>query len=145
MDNLNLNMDNLVVGLDSLTITMPSEVKALECEQCGAKHKKPGFLIAHIENKHREECLERNDSIPPGSSLKVDFPCDICGKILSKQSNLTKHMKTQHKSHECDSCMESFSNKVALNEHYWIHPICNVCQKEYDTKYKLKRHMGTHK
>lgn len=58
------------------------------------------------------------------------FKCSICSKTFSRNTNLTKHMKTHSnssaiKSHSCDKCPKNFATHIELLRHQKTHEKTN--------------------
>merc|ERR1712018_17507 len=81
--------------------------------------------------------------------LSVDFPCELCGKILKGQKELLYHQMAVHekiKPHICQTCGKGFVRKGKLTEHFDIIHLkkhkykCIPCNKEYTQSTALKYH-----
>ncbi len=84
---------------------------------------------------------------------RKEFPCNIdgCGKIFTRNSNLTAHLKTHTrvKPHTCDICGKSFTRNTDLKRHKMKHTgeksfECDDCGKSFARNTDLKRHQITH-
>ena len=92
----------------------------LQCPECGAKYEKEGYLKKHIGEKHGEG--------------KIDPICKECGKLLSCNQALTRHMKTHMK---CKSCNKTFDSIDEARTHIKQHTTCPICKYDYKTKFKI--------
>ena len=65
--------------------------------------------------------------------IKIDdekFECNTCEAMFTKQSNISRHVKKQHK-------------KVKVEKVKKLHT-CTTCRKSFTIKWKLKRHLTAH-
>lgn len=86
------------------------------------------------------------------------FPCPFCEQSFESEIRMNKHARNKHTSKEskikCNHCSKQFSSVTALSTHtQQIHPIvdgqavfrCRVCDKEFASEARHKKHMTTHK
>lgn len=105
------------------------------CSQCGTGFVTKYRLKVHIKSMH----------------VNGSFPCDVCTKIYTTQQKLKNHIDTVHKMvkrFKCPKCSERFSEYFRRQKHlveaHGVAPLqykCNVCDKSFDRRYTLLRHM----
>ena len=74
--------------------------------------------------------------------------CDICNKLFSNKSSLTKHIKSVHEKikFKCEICGKELSRKDKLQRHkktvHWGSSEfeCTVCEKKFSRKENLQAH-----
>ena len=80
----------------------------------------------------------------------IKYSCIICGLKVSRQSNLSHHIKSKHSSeseyHFCASCNKQFLSKSALSNHtrlahQGITYICDICPFKTTIKSSLAKHI----
>ena len=76
-------------------------------------------------------------------------PCKVCGKVYSKQRNLTLHMQKDHgsaqKTHLCKICKKGFGGYELLKDHkYQAHSQvnCPQCSKILFNRMELRKHQA---
>ena len=76
-------------------------------------------------------------------------PCKVCGKVYSKQRNLTLHMQKDHgsavKTHVCKICKKGFGGYELLKDHkYQAHSQvnCPQCSKILFNRMELRKHQA---
>jgi len=103
----------------------------LKCRFCSRR-------LKTIEN-HEEKCRFR-----PVSGLS----CKICGKTMSSQRNMVRHMLRTHKpegtDHPCHICGRIFKHQEAVKNHHrnvheFTHP-CDICEAKFQTRTHLLKH-----
>lgn len=101
-------------------------------ENCSKSFSKPSLLQLHI-------CVHTNTRM---------FPCSLCSKAYFKRSHLNVHMKSHYpKAFHCTHCEQSFSTKDKLARHgdcREVH-ICYICDKVYQKRKCLDKHLDRHK
>ena len=113
------------------------------------------------ENVEEEFEVSRNLNLQfqhrkkPLLSLRVN--CSVCQKNFASQKSLTKHNDANHKAKKCKVCGILFENSITArehvrNKHSWEgrrkpvnSPVpCKLCEKSYQTKGGLRKHMRKH-
>ena len=83
------------------------------------------------------------------------FQCKTCEKIFNDKEDLdvdiNKKNKTRSSDHVCDVCNKKFGTKYRLKVHHTIHTnekkyVCQICpdKRLFKTKGQLKSHMVLH-
>jgi len=78
--------------------------------------------------------------------------CAICSVATNSAWELRRHVNTVHmqaRSHVCDYCSRTFSQKSDLNRHVVQHFVstphqCEFCDKKYRWEKQLREHMKVH-
>ena len=129
-----------------------SEKELLKCDLCckvfvcSSLKQRKFDLKKHITGVHPYE-----KPIPSGQKLgnqegHKEKACNLCGKSLSKQIKLKKHLEISH-DHKCDNCKKSFLFAHTLKTHIWtVHEghtekTCNLCGKSLSKQIKLEQHL----
>ena len=137
--------------------------KEYECDVCGKRYTRPGYLVRHQRTHTGEkpyECDVCQKRFSDKSNLgrhkrthtgKKPYKCDVCQKRFSRTDVLAVHKRTHagEKPYECDVCKKRFRGCGHLAIHQRKHsgekPFeCDVCQKRFSLKSNLKRHKRTH-
>ena len=78
---------------------------------------------------------------------QIDCECTICGKGLSRSSNLTRHMRTHSgdRPYACTTCNQAFSESGNLTRHMRTHTgdrpyPCTTCCQAFSDSSNLTRH-----
>ena len=95
------------------------------CDVCGCGFTSAGYLANH-----------KKKVVKP-------FLCEEFDRILKSKRNLEDHIRKIHRT--CKHCAEIFKNAGQLELHRREHTTCVICNVDMRTKYKLERHMNTHK
>ena len=77
------------------------------------------------------------------------YKCDLCGKILSSNKNLKKHLKlhTSSRDYVCKLCDKSYKRSDHLRRHMITHEPnpnyyeCEYCYKRFNLHYHLTSHI----
>ena len=87
----------------------------------------------------------------PDNNIEQKFKCDICEKICTTVSNLSKHRKYIHecslKEYKCNICDTIFSSQSNLDRHSAnFHEnkkpyICDECKKPFTILANLNSHI----
>ncbi|CAK1554411.1 unnamed protein product [Leptosia nina] len=132
-----------------------------ECQICGFTFETFGSIERHMNVHFRNYvCKDCGTGFVTKYRLKVHtksmhvggtYPCEICKKIFTTQQKHKNHVDTVHKlvkRFKCPHCPERFSEYFRRQKHIVeIHdgtPLqykCNVCDKSFDRRYTLSRHM----
>ena len=168
MENIYPILDEPILEKDELDVEkltdmmMDAEIDesktALKCKQCGAVYKKPWTLKAHIKKKHESQpislkCGQCEEMFTTQKNLNAHikllhpilFVCVVRKEVFFDGASLAAHNRTHPKVFTCDECTEVFNDKTSLNNHKKIHFVCNICQRNCESKYKLNRHLKSHK
>ena len=68
----------------------PGAQEGFDCDRCLSRYKEKKSLVAHQRLKH--------------GTVKVEFPCAICGKVFKQKYNMLRH-KRSHKDWNAWICM----------------------------------------
>uniref|UniRef100_A0A1S4H472 Uncharacterized protein n=1 Tax=Anopheles gambiae TaxID=7165 RepID=A0A1S4H472_ANOGA len=110
-------------------------------------------MTRHFERKHlmQAECELTVPDAGQQQEPEVDYPCKLCGKLLTSEESLKKHLKyhVRPRKYVCMECKKSFSQRSDLNNHLRIHTderpyACKLCDKKFRTNSHLRDHMFTH-
>ncbi|XP_064102955.1 uncharacterized protein LOC135213051 isoform X2 [Macrobrachium nipponense] len=93
----------------------------------------------------------RNDF--PDSTLRNDYPCHICGKIMQTPAQLRRHQKlhSHNKPFACDICGLGYLSKDCLKNHYSRNHSfknkfeCKICGRKFQQLGTIARHRKKHK
>ena len=119
-----------------------SFVDSYVCDTCGSIFNSKKKLMKHNYNCHSESVPVR------------PFVCKICDKSFKYKSKLEEHsgVHTEEK-FVCCICGTKFKHQRHLNAHKKKHSsearekkchLCEICEKEFQTKYDLTRHLAIH-
>lgn len=134
---------------------------AFECQVCGFNFETFGSIERHMNVHFRNYvCKECGTGFATKYRLKVHsksmhnmgcFPCEQCGKVFTTQQKITNHVNAVHKllkRFKCTKCPERFAEYFRRQKHlvqvHGVAPLkykCNVCDKSFDRRYTLSRHM----
>ncbi|CAH0698497.1 unnamed protein product [Spodoptera exigua] len=132
-----------------------------ECQVCGFNFETFGSIERHMNVHYRNYvCKECGTGFVTKYRLKVhtksmhaggNYPCEVCGKVFSTQQKYKNHVNTVHKllkRFKCTKCSERFAEYFRRQKHlvqvHGVAPLqykCNVCDKNFDRRYTLSRHM----
>ncbi|CAG4958685.1 unnamed protein product [Colias eurytheme] len=132
-----------------------------ECQLCGFTFETFGSIERHMNVHYRNYvCKECGTGFVTKYRLKVhtksmhvggNYPCEICKKVFTTQQKHKNHVDTVHKMvkrFKCPHCSERFSEYFRRQKHLVeVHdgpPLqykCNVCDKSFDRRYTLSRHL----
>lgn len=138
------------------------------CSICGMKFKKWLQLRDHMNthgNLRPHKCDVCGKGFNQKCTLKVHkrlhtgerpYVCAICGQRFYNNSHLLTHQRRHHQSseervrpHKCPVCEKAFETKYRLTQHQLSHSDertlpCTHCGKLFKTKCQLKRHEFIH-
>ncbi|XP_047441796.1 zinc finger protein 37-like isoform X2 [Mugil cephalus] len=103
------------------------------CKVCGISYRNQASLIKHAWSHAGE---------PQGV-------CGVCGGSFKSTEELTEHLRSYQKTHDCSYCGKSFFTVTGLSCHVSTHtgdlPFkCNICSKAFSRIYALNIHQWTH-
>lgn len=139
------------------------------CDQCGQQFHSKMVLMSHIQRLHEEYfvCQYCNSEfsnqvlydthVKSCESIKRRFTCDICPASFDRSDNVLEHKKRRHGTDvfPCNICSKQFVRESKRNEHMAkvhskvkmknkLNADCVVCQRKFDSKGELVRHMKSH-
>ncbi|XP_061880571.1 zinc finger protein 391-like [Entelurus aequoreus] len=152
------------LGLEEADLTkFPLTVVTVKTEDDEEKPQADNILapLSHSEAEDEvEETLSsdtdcegnmRTDSKHHKEKTVKSWSCSFCGKIFTKKSNLTYHVRTHlgEKPFSCSICGKSYAQRSILSDHMRAHTgekpfICSVCDKSFSQKRYLTEHMRAH-
>ncbi|XP_069363852.1 zinc finger protein 25-like [Maniola hyperantus] len=138
-----------------------SNNNVFECQVCGFNFETFGSIERHMNVHYRNcVCSQCGTGFVTKYRLKVhiksmhvggNFPCDICKKVYTTQQKHKNHVDTVHKMvkrFKCPKCSERFTEYFRRQKHlveiHGVAPLryrCNVCDKAFERRYTLSRHM----
>ncbi|XP_069670157.1 zinc finger protein 664-like isoform X3 [Periplaneta americana] len=135
----------------------------IKCHMCNEVFVSEQRLKVHFDIHTEIKSLRCNvyeESFSSSPNLKTDacmergerpFKCNICGKGLTRMSDLNRHhvrIHTGQKPFKCELCGKCFSESAGLNRHVRIHrskPFkCEECGKCFSESSNLKLHTRRH-
>jgi len=113
-----------------------------KCEDCGKLYTTENLLNLHRRTQHEGDNKRINNT----------FPCEICGKILTRATGLRDHIKLVHDKifdKECPHCEFKASTNVDLKKHIegnhlGIRHTCDQCGMEFKYSNNLSQHKKVH-
>lgn len=143
-----------------------STLKKYSCNLCQFKTQYRGNLSTHLKMRHDPDCRlfecyfcrrkfkskgELENHIVTHTTEREECPCSFtgCGKIFSKKSSLTNHVKMEHTENPvrfgCTLCDKEFKNRTCLNSHIATHTTekaykCTTCGRRLAGLSGLIRH-----
>lgn len=152
-----------VYYLDSSDRIIPFKIKesVYECQNCGFNFETFGAVERHMNTHYRNYvCNECGGGFVTTYRLKTHIrnmhteganPCSECQKNFSTSQKLKSHINSVHmmtKRFKCSQCSERFTEYFKRQKHlvevHGAHPLeykCNVCEKAFQRRYTLSRHM----
>nr|CAD7443060.1 unnamed protein product [Timema bartmani] len=120
------------------------------CETCGREYKTAAGLGFHTKTSHMVwEGKPMSKYIQ--DAIKKDFPCKICGKVLSSRVGREHHIRTHtgERPYKCKLCELALKTPAQLHAHMQIHsdskPFpCTYCDKTFRRRPHLVSHLRTH-
>ena len=114
-----------------------SGFKPYNCNLCGKAFIARENLKKHMVN-HKKEVMKL-------------YNCEYCSQQFYFLGKITEHMMKIHPAvlpYACGDCGLKFGRSESLDIHEKSHvikqevPVCNICDKSYQTNFNLKRHMA---
>ncbi|XP_041968146.1 zinc finger protein 287-like isoform X2 [Aricia agestis] len=138
-----------------------TQTNIYECQVCGFNFETFGSIERHMNIHYRNYvCNLCGTGFITKYRLKVhnksmhtggNYPCEICKKVYTTHQKHKNHVDTVHrmiKRFKCPKCSERFSEYFRRQKHlvevHGLAPLkyrCNVCDKTFDRRYTLSRHM----
>lgn len=114
--------------------------KPFQCKFCPQSFVMNTLLIKH-------EKLEHCSNTTRSTSKRLE--CQFCDRIFASRGGLEWHTEVKHGpkiTHECDICLNRFSNSGTLIKHMKRHRefkplICVICEKECPSMVHLQEHI----
>ncbi|KYB28280.1 Zinc finger protein 135-like Protein [Tribolium castaneum] len=137
-----------------------------ECHLCDKKYVAKGQRKRKFKNERKSSDSSDSDFVPssdvssddhtyskapPKKKPKLPVLCDICGKHISTNDHLKRHMKTHtgEKRFVCYTCGKRFALRTTLEEHERIHTgdkryECDLCGRKFTQRTPLVTHKRSH-
>lgn len=122
------------------------QVTSYNCDSCSRVMKGEMLLKAHKFQEHHVNPELENTSIPQNK-----FPCRVCCKLFTRNSDVKAHILRVHcgdRRYPCTLCGKRFKESTHLRKHLYTHTgerphFCTHCNKGFQTSSDLKRHKKT--
>jgi KRAB domain-containing zinc finger protein len=105
------------------------------CDICGKSFKYRPSIVRHVLD-HREE---------------AKYKCEVCGKKWKSDIALKDHIRMCHAAEliTCKICFKQMKPQCIYQHMKYVHTSvrdfkCKICDADFKTKEKLKRHLDTH-
>ncbi|XP_051918701.1 zinc finger protein 771-like [Hippocampus zosterae] len=95
--------------------------KRYSCHCCQQRFRTRAGFVSHMKTHAAMKPLDGSAGALGGGALggAKRFPCSVCGKILTRNSDLRRHMRrhTGEKVLSCSTCGQRFSYKYQVDKH----------------------------
>ncbi|XP_019740105.1 gastrula zinc finger protein XlCGF26.1-like [Hippocampus comes] len=97
-------------------VTVHAGDKPYSCYCCQQRFRTRAGFVSHMKTHTAKKALDGSTGTL-GAAKR--FPCSVCGKILTRNSDLRRHMRrhTGEKVLSCSVCGQRFSYKYQLDKH----------------------------
>lgn len=107
----------------------------LRCELCQEVYTSPAEWVRHIQNTHTDEQLALSNNYTFNEDCETSFTPPNRRKLVNSRQ-------------QCPLCSKTFPSHASMMIHTRTHTgekpyLCNVCEKGFNVKSNLLRHMRT--
>ncbi|KAG4067427.1 hypothetical protein HA402_009664 [Bradysia odoriphaga] len=148
---------------------VPLDSRAFKCTLCSSSFAREAILKYHVKIKHTAKngqkfpCEKCNRSYQSEFLLKChirqfhetfpDYVCEVCARQFKSKHTLRNHFTSEHSTKpqprvQCDICGNWLKNEYNLNRHVNEKhkdnkpTKCNICDKVYPGKVRLRKHIS---
>ncbi|XP_055624599.1 gastrula zinc finger protein XlCGF42.1-like [Toxorhynchites rutilus septentrionalis] len=107
------------------------------CSKCGKKFERRFQLNRHSSMHAKDDPYFEG------------FNCELCGKVFTRKDQWRAHFlrHIDYKPHKCEHCNKCFSDRSNYAKHLKLHQLdgvtlyCHFCNRPFDTKLSISRHL----
>jgi len=120
------------------------KLKTAQCARCFKKFPHDATLLLHLQLHENQQQTDKK--------RQTLFICQTCGARLGSRNNLKNHIEEVHdkvRPFKCQVCDKEFFAKAKLKRHETTHEkvrphICELCGKAFKLREALGKHMMVH-
>jgi len=148
---IGIKLANCQIGVKKSKVAKPVAAKnEVQVNQTSSKDKKrKAETDEHLSKKPKiDKRVPINEVVKPEVEEQDDFMEGYADGDVKVEDKSESQEKVSPK-HPCSQCGKDFSSNRALNRHFLIHTdnpkpfACDHCEKKFDRKYRLEKHMKT--
>uniref|UniRef100_A0A0N4ZQ84 Zinc finger protein n=1 Tax=Parastrongyloides trichosuri TaxID=131310 RepID=A0A0N4ZQ84_PARTI len=120
--------------------------RKFECERCTKTFLTSELLSMHVNKKHTPDNVKKSKNNDCHGKISKQFQCKICDRSYETYYNYKEHLaKHEGKTFQCNVCNKLLSGQSALSRHTKIHSKpheCIICKDRFSSAYDLDCHFS---